>query len=295
VAKVLAAGAVLWRPGTAIPTEIAIVHRPRYDDWSLPKGKLEPGESIQHAAAREVLEETGFAGTLGRHLGQRRYPILHPVALKVVDYFAARCGPGSFHPNKEVDELRWVAAEEAGALLTHRGDREIVAAFRQLPPDTTTLALVRHAKAGNRASWKGTDELRPLSGDGWKQAEVLRSLLPLYGVDRVHAAPLLRCAQTVQAVAEDLGVAIVDEPLLAEKAGQADSAAVARVLRIATAGGTPVVCSQGGVIPALLTRIAEESGLPLRRKPPSAKGSTWILSFTGSRLVAADYVPKPAL
>jgi 8-oxo-dGTP diphosphatase len=292
VSEIRAAGAVLWRPGV----EIAVVHRPRYDDWSLPKGKLESGESIWVTAAREVQEETGFSCTLGRHLGQRRYPVTQPVpATKVVDYFAARAAAGAFQPNNEVDALRWVPLVAVDDLLTHQGDREIVASFRALPADTTTLALVRHAKAGDRASWKGTDERRPLSGRGWKQEAVLRCLLPLFGVDRVHSAPLLRCVQTVQGLADDLGTGIVEEPLLSEKAYHADSpGAVARLLEIATSGGTPVVCSQGGVIPDLLTRVAGDSGLPLG-KPPSAKGSVWILSFGNSRLVAADYIPKPPL
>jgi 8-oxo-(d)GTP phosphatase len=116
VSEILAAGAVLWRPGV----EIAVVHRPRYDDWSLPKGKLEPGESIWLAASREVREETGFSCTLGRYLAQHRYPVTRPEpATKVVDYFAARAGSGSFQPNDEVDALRWVSLTEAGNLLTH--------------------------------------------------------------------------------------------------------------------------------------------------------------------------------
>jgi len=287
VSEILAAGAVLWRPGV----EIAVVHRPRYDDWSLPKGKLEAGESIWLAAVREVREETGFSSVLGRYLGQRRYPITRPVpATKVVDYFAARAGSGSFQPNEEVDALRWVPLAEADNLLTHEGDSEIVASFRSLPPDTATVALVRHAKAGDRASWHGSDELRPLSAAGWKQASVLRSLLPLFGVDRVHAAPLLRCVQTVQELADDLGTPIVEEPLLSESADISD--AIARLLEIATSGGTPVICSQGGVIPDLISRLAHDSGLPFG-KPTSPKGSTWVLSFTGTRLVAAHHIPKP--
>jgi 8-oxo-dGTP diphosphatase len=291
VSEILAAGAVLWRPGV----EIAVVHRPRYDDWSLPKGKLEAGESIWFAASREVREETGFSCALGRHLGQHRYPVTRPVpATKVVDYFAARAGAGSFQPNEEVDALRWVPVAEVDDLLTHKGDRDIVDAFRSLPPDTTTVALVRHAKAGHRRKWTGPDESRPLTAAGWKQASVLRSLLPLFGVNRVHSAPLLRCVQTVHDLAADLDTLVIEEPLLSEKAYAAKpSDAVAHFLEIATTGGTPIVCSQGGVIPDLLSRLAGDSALPLREEPPSSKGSTWILSFTGTRLVAAHYVPKP--
>lgn len=292
--EVLAAGAVLWRPEMPGAVEIAVVHRPRYDDWSLPKGKLEPGETKWAAAVREVGEETGFRAVLGRYLGQLRYPITRPVATKVVDYFAARTVSGEFAANEEVDSLRWLPVDEALTLLTRQGEREIVLEFSGLPADTTTLALVRHAKAGDRRSWPGADELRPLSKQGWRQAAALRPLLPLFGVNRVHSTPLLRCIQTVQGLAEDLRTPIIEEPLLSERAYPANvPEAVARLEEIVAAGGTPVVCSQGGVIPDLLSRVAESSAVSLEN-PPCAKGSVWILSFAeGPKLVAADYIAKP--
>jgi 8-oxo-dGTP pyrophosphatase MutT (NUDIX family) len=299
VVVVLAAGAVLWRfgapPGGRV--EVALVHRPRYDDWSLPKGKLEPGESIQLAAVREVAEETGFWAVLGRQIGQTRYRVTRPVpAPKTVDYFAARARLGRFSPNREVDELRWVAPEAAADLLTYPHDREILTAFLTLPADVTTVALVRHAHAGSRKEWSAPDELRPLDGPGWRQAAALRELLPLFGIDRVHSAPLVRCEQTVAGVARDLGVFVEREPLLSEEGYATDPRAGAdRLLSIVAAGGTPAVSSQGGVIPDLLSRLAKDAGLALDN-PKSHKGSAWILSFTrdpAPTLVAADYIPHP--
>ena len=299
VADVLAAGAVLWhRRSDSATVEVALVHRPRYDDWSLPKGKLEPGESIWAAAVREVAEETGYPAFLGRHLGQRRYPVSQPVpATKVVDYFAARvAGPGEFRPSKEVDALRWLPVADADGMLSYPGDREILRAFGALPADLTTLPLVRHAKAGDRSSWDGPDDLRPLSSSGRRQTAALDALLPLFGVDRVHSAPLVRCVQTVQALADELPTPILLEPLLSEPGYLPNpAAAVARFRSIATAGGTPVVCSQGGVIPDLLSRLAKESGLTLP-DPHAAKGSAWILSLSPDphpQLLAADYIHKP--
>jgi 8-oxo-dGTP pyrophosphatase MutT (NUDIX family)/broad specificity phosphatase PhoE len=297
VTKVLAAGAVLWRerPGGV---ECAVVHRPHYDDWSLPKGKLEAGESIWAAAVREVAEETGYPCFLGRHLGQLRYPVSVPVpATKVVEYFAARvAGPGEFQPSKEVDALRWLPAGEAGELLSYHGDREILLAFLALPADLTTLPLVRHALAGKRSAWDGPDDLRPLTTSGHNQAAALRDLLPRFGADRVHSAPLVRCVQTVEPLAQRLHAEIVLEPLLSERGYQGNEpACVARLRAIAAAGGTPVVCSQGDVITDLLARLAKESGhvLPNTR---AAKGSTWMLPFTKDphpQLVATYYIRKP--
>jgi 8-oxo-dGTP diphosphatase len=274
------------------------VHRPRYDDWSLPKGKLEPGESIWAAAVREVAEETGYPAFLGRHLGQLRYPVSEPVpATKVVEYFAARvAGPGEFRPSKEVDALRWLPVAAADASLSYHGDREILRSFVALPADLTTLPLVRHAKAGDRSSWDGPDELRPLTPSGYKQAAALHALLPLFGVDRVHSAPLVRCVQTVQAIADELHTPIIREPLLSEDGYLPNPpAGFARFQAIAASGGTPVVCSQGGVIPDLLSRLAKESGVTLPHTR-AAKGSAWILFLSKDphpQLLAADYIPKP--
>jgi 8-oxo-dGTP diphosphatase len=294
VTEVLAAGAVLWRAAPPDGVEIAVVHRPRYDDWSLPKGKLEPGESVYAAAVREVTEETGNPCFLGRHLGQLRYSVSRPApATKVVEYFAARVAtPGDFHPSKEVDTLRWLPPESAADLLTHPGDRDILRTFGSLPPDAVTLLLVRHAKAGDRSAWDGPDDLRPLSPSGQNQASALHNLLPLFGADRVHSAPIVRCVQTVAG----LGPEILLEPLLSESGYlHHEPAALARLYAIITAGGTPVVCSQGGVIPDLLSRLAKDSNLPLphARTP---KGSLWLLTFSRGaepRLLAADHIPAP--
>jgi 8-oxo-dGTP pyrophosphatase MutT (NUDIX family) len=295
--QIVAAGAVLWRWRHSGEVEIALVHRPRYGDWSLPKGKLDPGESIWAAAVREVREETGFEATLGRSLGQAQYRVDTPAAAtKTVSYFAARAGNGEFRPSKEVDELRWLPPEQALKLLSYQDDREIVRSFTTLPPDTAALLLVRHAKAGSRRDWDGTDELRPLSARGWKQVAALCPLLLLFGANRVHSAPLTRCGQTVAGLADDLGVPLVEEPLLSEAGYEPDrEAGVARLREIAAEGGTPVVCSQGGVIPDAVARLAGESGLMVD-PVPSKKGSIWVLSFRRGghlELVAADYIFAP--
>ncbi|MGP4017961.1 NUDIX hydrolase [Saccharopolyspora sp. 5N708] len=301
-----AAGAVLWRPGPD-GTEVALVHRLRYDDWSLPKGKLDAGELPAHAAVREVAEETGFSCVLSRFLTQVNYSVPESDghrAAKVVDYFTASVREGAFAPNSEVDELRWLGIDQARGWLSYSQDVDVLDAFDRLPVDSATVLLVRHAKAGKRSEWAGDDVWRPLSEAGRRQRDALHSLLPLFGPTRIYSAPRLRCEQTVAPIAADLGIEIAIEPLFSEEHYLSDpDAAVDRMLRVGAGTGTALVCSQGGVIPDLVTRLADSAGLPLG-EVASRKSSVWTLTFSrdrysgnGSgpalRLAAADYLADP--
>jgi 8-oxo-dGTP pyrophosphatase MutT (NUDIX family) len=122
--EVRAAGGVVWRR-SGDDLEVALIHRPRYDDWSLPKGKLDPGESFEEAALREVEEETGFRCRLGRELGETHYRDRKDRP-KVVRYWAMEDCEGEFQPNDEVDEVRWVGVDEAKSMLSYDFDRELV-------------------------------------------------------------------------------------------------------------------------------------------------------------------------
>lgn len=304
--EIHASGAVLWRRREAGAVDVAVVHRPRYDDWSLPKGKLDDGETVPTAAVREVKEETGFDAVLGRHLGAVRYEVPAKggkTAPKVVDYFSAEARGGEFEENEEVDALRWLSPEQAETVLTRATDIDVLRTFRTLPPELTTLLLVRHAKAGKRDEWLGDDDLRPLSDAGLRQAAGVRELAKAFGPDRVHSAPRLRCVQTVQGVADDLGAEIEHEPLLSEEGYWKDpSTGLARLLLIVGKGGVPVISSQGGVIPDVVAALADRDGVTLPTahggSVASKKGSVWLLSFLpasgqdGSRLVVATYFPS---
>ncbi|WP_033295241.1 NUDIX hydrolase [Amycolatopsis jejuensis] len=302
---VRAAGAVLWRRAGA-GIEIALVHRPRYDDWSLPKGKVDPGETIVATAVREIAEETGFRAVLGRYVGQTTYQVPAKdngrLLRKSVDYFSGEAVSGAFVPNDEVDELRWLDPVAAERLLTRPADVQVLREFCALPPAPATVLLVRHAKAGKREDWIGDDDLRPLSEAGQRQAAALRELLPLFGPDRVFSAPRLRCVQTVGGIADALGVEVRHEPLLSEEGYWPDPLlGIRRLLAIVAEGGTPLVSSQGGVIPDLVSALADRDGLELPAARdgvvPSKKGSFWVLSFhpgpDGPILVGADYYPSP--
>ncbi|MEV6716951.1 NUDIX hydrolase [Lentzea sp. NPDC051208] len=272
-----AAGAVLWRDADG-DVEVAVVHRQRYDDWSLPKGKLDHGETIPACAVREIEEETGFSCVLGRHLRQVSYSVKG--VPKTVDYYAAQAVSGSFVPNEEVDLLRWLPVAQASELLTYEPDRDVLAEFARLPADLLVVLLVRHAKAGKRSEWNGDDDLRPLSDAGWRQAAALRALLPLWAPVRVHTAPRVRCVDTVRGVAEDLDVEMVEEARLSEEGYWPDpDAGLVRLLEVATDEGRAVLSSQGGVIPSVVQSLAELGGLRLE-EIPCKKGSTWVLAFT---------------
>lgn len=297
--QLVAAGAVLWRcPDPVRPdiVEVAMVHRPRYQDWSWPKGKPVKGETLPATVVREVAEETGHTAVLGPKLGSTYYPVA--AGMKMAHYWAARSSGGHFEFSDEVDALRWVPATEAADLLSYRHDRTLLARLDLATTVTGTVLLVRHAKAGKSEEWDGADDLRPLTAAGRRQAEALRALLPLFGVRRVHSAPPLRCRQTVEGLAADLGVPVIEEPLLTESGYPTDPpAALRRVSDIATGPGPAVVCSQGGVIPHLVTGLAGAAELDLPDQPPSRKGSFWGLFFGGAlsspTLRAADYYDDP--
>lgn len=293
---VWAAGAVLWRnsgdlTGDPATTEVAIVHRPRYDDWSLPKGKVDPHETEPVTAVREVHEETGYTARLGRRLGSVTYDL--PQGTKRVWYWAARATAGDFSPNSEVDKLIWLPVEAAVDQLQYQHDRKVLRRFAKHPPDTKTVLIVRHGTAGSRSRYKGDDSLRPLDKHGRAQAESLVGQLLAFGATTLYAADRVRCHQTLAPLAEELGVDIHNEPALTEEAYTSDhKTARNRVLDIAAHSGIPVICTQGKVIPDLIAWWCERAHVR-PQTTGNRKGSTWVLSLSEGHLVAADHIGSP--
>ncbi|BBY61725.1 putative 8-oxo-dGTP diphosphatase 1 [Mycolicibacterium sarraceniae] len=287
---IVAAGAALWRPDPDTgELRLALIHRPRYDDWSFPKGKVDPGENEPVAAVREIWEETGQRSRLGRRLIQTHYQVAQ--GAKVVHYWAARALGGEFTPGDEVDRLEWLSTEDARERLSYPHDREVLKAFTTQPADTATVLIVRHGTAGIKSRYKGDDRGRPLDKNGRAQAESLAGQLMAFGASKIYAADRVRCIQTVEPLAQELGVKITAEADLTEEAYAADpDSAHRRIAEIAAGGGTPVICTQGKVIPYLL---AWWRGTDKTDKSRNRKGSTWVLSLDGDRIVAADYIGSP--
>lgn len=294
-----AAGGVVWRRANGSngdpAVEIALIHRPRYNDWSFPKGKLASGESEVEGAVREVLEETGYRVRVGRPLGETRYRKRNGDIErdKVVRYWAMQEDGGGFVESPEVDELRWMVPSAAQELLTHDRDREILDRFVRGPKLTGSILLVRHASAGSRSKWQGDDSKRPLDEKGWDQAQELVRLLSRFKVTDIISADYVRCVQTVQPFADAVGLNVKEDEVFSE-AGypEQEKQAVQRVRDLGRSNGSIVICSQGDVIPDLLERLAREDHVDVQQSDP-AKGSVTALTFDGDRLFSVDYFPPP--
>lgn len=300
VGAIRAAGGVLWRsvggsPGE-VQIEVAVIHRPRYDDWSLPKGKLAIGESEVDGAIREVLEETGYHVRLGRPLGETRYVKEQDgwTRPKVVRWWAMEAVAGAFASTREVDQLRWLSLADAVEILTRDHDRDVLERFVRGPAPTRSVLLVRHASAGSRATWDGDDRLRPLDDRGWEQAEGLVRLLAHFDPTEILSADYVRCVQTVEPLSDSLSVPIGRETVFSESGYPGHETQAIRLLR--SVGGphsASVVCSQGDVIADMLERLAAEDGVDLPQPLIPRKAGTWALTFQGDHLVAGELFAPP--
>ncbi|MDP9101378.1 MAG: NUDIX hydrolase [Actinomycetota bacterium] len=286
---VRAAGGVVWRRDSSGCPLVALVHRPAYDDWSLPKGKLRADEQAAVAAAREVGEETGQRVALGRRLGRSRYPVTvdGTVVTKTVRWWAMKGLGGEFVPGEEVDELAWLAPAAALERLRPPHDDAPLRRWLAGPVEPSVVLLVRHARAGDPQEWHGPDHLRPLDDSGRRQAQGLADLLPCFAPGLAVSAPPLRCRQTVAPAAERLGLHLeIDEALGEDRYWRDPAGSAAAIVR--HAGPVPaLLCSQGGVIPDVLRRL---SASPNEDAPAARKGSVWVLSLVEGTLVAADYM-----
>ena len=294
---VRAAGTVAWRDAAGGPL-VALVHRPRYDDWSLPKGKFHDGEHPATAAARETEEEIGCHVALGRWLHRVTYPVQVADGLenKVVDYWAGRAGPGDHEANDEVDDVRWLPLDEAAHRTSWAHDREVLTRFAAVEPRAHTTVIVRHARARSRDAWDGDDADRPLDPQGSQQATRIAQLLPVFWLPGerplIVSAPVRRCVDTVAPLAAATGVEVSADDRLGEHTWLRDPVTTLDCIRQLTKEPVAVACSQGGVVPYILEELAREGGLPLA-SPKAAKGSVWVLSSQDGQVVAADHLENP--
>lgn len=269
-ATVIAAGGVVWREGRD-GRQVLLVHRPRYDDWSLPKGKLTPHEHVLAAARREIEEETGQHVILGPPLGIQRYDVRKNggIAHKMVHYWSATlAGPErEFEPNSEVDALEWLPVGKARNKLSYPRDVDILDALDGVTPVRSTLVLVRHARAVKRKDWDRKDTLRPLTEEGVATADRLVDVLAAVGVNRIFSSDAERCATTVAPYAETIGRPIHLHPEISERGFEADPTKLEGLaVKTWKPGKITAVCSHRPVLPAL----SKEFGLRVGKFSPGA-------------------------
>jgi 8-oxo-dGTP diphosphatase len=292
-----AAGAVTWRRATPRPddtsrrpVELLLVHRPRYDDWTFPKGKPDPGEDLVTTAVREVAEETGQRIRLGHPLPDTQYRVAG--GPKRVSYWAARVVGRTetpFVPNREVDEVRWVRPGHARKLLSYDHDHDLLEAFLDLRDDkahrTRTLVVVRHGKARARESWSGEDALRPLTLVGERRAEALVPILQAYGVRRVVTSPAERCAATVEPFARSIGAFLRLDDRLTEDTRRSD---VRRCVDAVLDAKPPaVICGHRPTLPWVFEALGVEA-------PDLAPGEGVVLHHRRGKVLASEPLGRPA-
>ncbi|QFQ02616.1 Putative mutator protein MutT4 [Corynebacterium urogenitale] len=299
-----ASGAVLWRRPDGQPAnkgegrvdaermEIAIVHRPHYDDWSLPKGKVDPGENLAGTAIREIKEETGLDATLGWLLGYVHYPV--GSRTKVVYYWTAEVVSGNFEENNEVDELRWVSFDEAAELLSYDVDRDVIRAAESLLAlgCNRRVLYVRHGKAHDRQGWAGDDNLRPLKKKGRRQSEMLVSQLEGYRPLNLSSAAPERCIHTATPTSQDLELELKVDARLGDEGWSESSEVALDAFHEATTFPVSAIVAQGTVIPGVIAKLAADAQIEIEDMRVK-KSSVWVLHFKGDELLGLDYLASP--
>jgi 8-oxo-(d)GTP phosphatase len=287
---------VPWRPapGGRGEPEVLLVHRTRYDDWSLPKGKREPGEYLPITAVREVREESGARITLGRRLRPVRYQT--GGRPKRVDYWAARVtgtDDGAV-PNHEADRAEWLPARLAAMRASYSRDIAVLEDFTTTSPDTVPLILLRHAKALPREGWHGDDAGRPLDETGRVDAKALAVLLACFApAAHVVTSAAARCAETVRPYAELAGATVRPEPALQpSRTSSGDWSAL--IARAVAAGEPTVVCAHRENLSDLLAAaLAALGAADVRvagadRLEPLPPSGFWGLHMAEGRLAGVD-------
>lgn len=301
---VFAAGAVVWKLVDG-KVRILLVHRPQHKDVSLPKGKVDPGETMPHTAVREIAEETGFDVALGAPLGTVEY-LLPNGRDKIVHYWSAEVDAGaaerhSFEANGEVMALEWVPLSKAAKHLTYEHDADVVERFAaQVEAGharTYALIVLRHGKAMPHEQWDGPDHTRPLLHLGIEQSASVAGGIAAFGPEVLVSSTAARCVATIAPTAELTALPVVEARSLSQDSYSRDSARVSRqVLKRVARGFTTVMCSHGPVIPQIIAAAAGIAGSSmsseLRRSAALSTGEYTVMHFAREtehpRLVAIE-------
>lgn len=263
---ILAAGIVPWRYTKSGGIKVLLIRRVKHNDWSFPKGKLDKGESMPAAAVRETEEETGLSLTLGTNLGTINYTVGNNIQ-KTVQYWAARVPEPmwqsyEFQRNSEVKHVKWVRVEKVQARLTYTADRELFRVFENLVTagvhETFSLVLLRHAKAEPRNETFPTDAARPLRDSGLAQASAIVPVLAAFGPATIITSPAVRCADTVDPLADHLELTpVLSEAISQDTWDEGETQDLRNLVADQIALGTnAVLCSHRPVLPDLAREIA---------------------------------------
>lgn len=278
-ADVHAGGAVLWRGDPADP-EVALVHRPAYDDWSIPKGKRRRGEQLVVTACREVAEETGYAVALGSPLPAQDYLVRGrrgETLTKHVRLWTARAGHGTPRPGPEVDELRWLPLAAARAMVTAERDETVLAAVDRPALTATTVLLA--------ARLPRTATPPRAGGDLTHLLDLVRCFAP----QRLLTAESTGCLRTAVPLATALRLPLEPSAVLHRKAQPGRADAAVRSLRQLGVDGGGLVVAGASVVAALTRDLAAVDGLPLPWAGAD-RGGVWALRLCGGRLLSAEYL-----
>jgi 8-oxo-(d)GTP phosphatase len=273
----------VWRKADR-GVEVVVVHRPKYDDWSFPKGKLDPDEHLLAAAVREVAEETGLAVRLGPPVAVQTYPI-SANGTKEVHYWSARqigeADVGDYLPNAEIDEVCWLPVAKARNRLSYPRDVDVLDAFLESPFQSQPLVVLRHSRARSRSSWKRADDARTLTEAGHEQARRLVPVLQACDIQRIVSSDAVRCVQTVEPFSAETMIEIERDHRLSEEG--ADPVQVRRAVRRMLSSKTRIViCSHRPVLPEILRTLGAED---LKLRP----GGFVVAHHRGGRVRATEY------
>lgn len=290
-----AAGAILWRRINDELLQVALIHRPRYDDWSFPKGKAEEGESDISCAYREVLEETGYESTFGPELGDVQYEV--EGVLKKVKYWSAQAigEPAAIYDAQEVDQLIWVTVEDAKEKLTAASDRSLLKNFQTFGADTHPLILLRHAKAISREEWSSDDGDRPLAHIGQVQAKRFLALYLPFAISEIYTSDAVRCYESIEPIARSLSINPIYSPVLSEYQFGKDKKVWQKLFaELLENESSALVCSHNPVIPTIVKKLIGKKNFE-ELDHELLPGEAWVLHHKEGEVVAIDWVGAPAV
>jgi 8-oxo-(d)GTP phosphatase len=268
---VYAAGALVWRERRK-ELEVLLIHRPRYDDWSWPKGKIDAGETLPETAVREVSEEVNLDVKLGLPLPTIYYSV--NAGTKEVRYWAAHLGDGKPQADgKEVDSVLWCSPARAAELLSNPSDREpleaLVSAYGHNELDTWPLIVVRHAKAKPRSSWARAEGDRPLAATGLRQALAAKRLLLAWAPRRVATSPWQRCLATMAPYVKATGAKVKVYDALTEAHHRRQPQKTAAVLEsLFDKRRSVALCTHRPTLPTVLDQLGTHMSPELRQELP---------------------------